>query len=164
MRGLLEELEQRDGVADAGRYDALAVLLTDAILATDETALLAGQDGLQRVHAAQLDVVEPTREHYEARGRVLGALEFVTWTLRRLTPAALTVQLEPGGYMRRFLEAIEREPGLSNGELANLLRTDDTEISRVGRRLLDAGLAHKQRAGRRNEWRITPRGELQITR
>jgi DNA-binding transcriptional ArsR family regulator len=156
--GLLEELEERGGVASRGRYDALAVLLTDAILSTDETALLAGQDGLQRVHAAQLHVAEPTPANFEQRGRVLTALEFVTWTLRRLTPAALTAQLERGGYTRRFLEAIERDPGLSNNELAELLDVDETEISRVGRRLRDAGLADKHRTGRRNEWRITPRG------
>jgi hypothetical protein len=31
-------------------------------------------------------------------------------------------------------------------------------VSRVGRRLLESGLARKRKLGRRNHWEITPRG------
>jgi DNA-binding transcriptional ArsR family regulator len=163
VRNVLEELEGREGAAPDARYEALMALLTDAILASDESALLAGEEGLQRVYATQLDVEEPDAEQLQQRGRVLSALQFVTWTLRRLTPAELIARLEPGSYARAFLEAIDRHSGLSNGDIAARLGVDETEVSRVGRRLVNAGLASKQRIGRRNQWRVTPRGRHALT-
>jgi DNA-binding MarR family transcriptional regulator len=158
VRALLDELEVREGDASDGRYDALTALVTDALLAADEAALLEAQDGLQRLHAAQLEREAPDERQLEQRGRVLAALGVVTWTLRRLTPSELLARLEPGGHNLRFLERIDSRPGLSNGELARALDADETEVSRVGRRLVQAGLASKHRVGRRNLWRITPRG------
>jgi predicted NBD/HSP70 family sugar kinase/predicted transcriptional regulator len=159
VRRLLGELEERAGAGSEGEFEAVAMLLADAALAGDEGSLVAAQQGLQRVYGRQLRVERPAAEELELRGRVLALLDVLQWALRRLTPASALARLEPSSHARAFLDAIVAEPGLSNQQLAARLRTDETEVSRVGRRLLEAGMARKRKLGRRNHWQITPRGD-----
>jgi hypothetical protein len=67
--------------------------------------------------------------------------------------------LEPGQLAARFLTTVEQWPGISNNRLVAILGTDETQISRAGRRLIDDRLVDKDRAGRLNMWRITPEGK-----
>lgn len=155
---LVGELQDRPGNVSAGDFNALAVMLADAALDADEATLVAGQRGLQRVYGRQLRVDDPSPEQVEQRGRVLGFIDLVQWLVRRVIPAATLSKLEPSGHAHRFLSAIATRPGLSNTELARELGVDETEVSRVGRRLHDAGLARKRKLGRHRRWDVTPRG------
>jgi hypothetical protein len=157
LTGLLEELEEQPEIV-AGDFNALAMMIADAILDADDATLTAAQDGLQRLYGLQAWIEEPSPEQLEARGRLLGLIDLLQWTLRRVVPKTLLTRLEPNGYAHRFLEAIAERPGLSNQELIDRLEADETEVSRVGRRLLEGGLARKRKLGRRNHWEITPRG------
>jgi predicted NBD/HSP70 family sugar kinase len=137
-----------------GQFNALGMLITDASLTGDAAALTAAQDGLQWLFRRYAD--EPVQGTDE-RGRILGLIDVTHWALRRL-PASLQLSLDPDGHSARFLLAVARHPGLSNQDIARHLRIDDTEASRVGRRLLGAGLVWRRKQWRRNVWDITPRG------
>jgi DNA-binding transcriptional ArsR family regulator len=67
-------------------------------------------------------------------------------------------ELERDSTAHEFIKAVVERPGSTNYEIATMLSTSDAEISRVGRRLTDAGLAAKRRVGRRNHWEVTPKG------
>jgi hypothetical protein len=154
----IEELLERPGRLGAGDFNALAMMVSEAASDADEESLAVAHEGLQRLYGLQAWLEEPSTEQVEARGRVLGLVELLQWALRRVAPKALLSRLEPNGYARRFLEAAAEQPGISNTELAERLATDATEVSRVGRRLVENGLATKRKLGRRNHWEITPRG------
>ena len=159
LRDLFEELSAARGDVSPDRYRALAALLEDAKLTSNENALILGQRGLQRLVARQASIESPSPEQHEQRGRVLHARDEITGPLQRHTPAASARHLEVGGSGRLFLEAIAENPGLFSGQIADLLgQARDDVISRVGRSLEKAGLARKQRVGRHKHWYITPRG------
>jgi hypothetical protein len=150
-------MEHGKGVGD-GHFSALGMLITDASLSADEPALVEVQDGLQwlfRTH--YLDVPALDGDQREQRGRILGLIDTVQWALRRL-PSGLQLGLHPDGHAARFLVAVTRRQGLSNRELAAELGTDETEISRVGRKLLAAGVVWRRKEWRHNAWDVTPRG------
>jgi predicted NBD/HSP70 family sugar kinase len=142
---------------DEGQFNALGMLVTDASLSADEPALEAAQDGLQWLYSRHEVLSEPDEDHVEQRGRLLGMIDVTHWALRRL-PSALHVGVDPSSHAGRFLKAVAQRPGVSNQELAMQLGIDETEVSRVGRRLLAAGVVWRRKDWRRNAWDITPRG------
>lgn len=156
VRRLIDEMEHAKVITD-GHFSALGMLITDASLSADEPALVECQDGLQWLHRHYLDVDALDGPQREQRGRILGLIDVVHWALRRL-PSGLQLALRPGGHAARFLVAVARRPGLSNRQLAAELGTDETEISRVGRRLLSAGVVWRRKEWRHNAWDLTPRG------
>ncbi|MFP3964521.1 hypothetical protein SMC26_19570, partial [Actinomadura fulvescens] len=156
-RRILDSIEQAKTITD-GHFSALGMLITDASLSADEAALVEVKDGLQWLHRSHyLDVPAFDGERREQRGRILGLIDCAHWALRRL-PSGLQLGLQPGSHAARFLAAVAADPGLSNQELASRLGADETEVSRVGRRLLSAGVVWKRKEWRRNCWDITPRG------
>lgn len=156
VQRLIDEMESAQPIAE-GQFNALGMLVTDASLAADEPALEAAQEGLQLLYSQQAVLSNPDDEHCEQRGRLLGMIDVTHWALRRL-PSALQVGLDPSSHAGRFLTAVAARPGLSNQELAQRLGIDETEASRVGRRLLAAGVVWRRKEWRRNAWDITPRG------
>ncbi|MGH3243116.1 MAG: hypothetical protein ACRDNL_22245 [Spirillospora sp.] len=156
IRRLLDSMENAKVISD-GHFSALGMLITDASLNTDEPALVECQDGLQWLHRHYLDVDRLDGPQREQRGRVLGLIDVVHWALKRL-PSGLQLALQPDGYAARFLVAVSRRAGLSNKELAAELGTDETEISRVGRKLLSAGVVSRTKEWRHNAWDLSPRG------
>ncbi|WP_242905574.1 hypothetical protein [Actinomadura terrae] len=157
VRRLIDEMEHDTKNISEGQFSALGMLITDASLSADEPALVECQDGLQWLHRRYLDVGALDGQERELRGRILGLIDVVHWALRRL-PSGLQLALQPGGHAARFLVAVARKQGLSNQQLAAELGTDETEISRVGRRLLSAGVVWRRKEWRHNAWDITPRG------
>jgi hypothetical protein len=156
-RRLIGSLEHAKGVTD-GQFGALGMLITDASLCADEAALVEVQDGLQWLYRTHyLDTPALDGDQREQRGRILGLIDTVHWALRRL-PSGLQLALHPDGHAARFLVAVACRQGLSNRELAAELGTDETEISRVGRKLLAAGVVWRRKQWRHNAWDITPRG------
>ncbi|WP_344593874.1 hypothetical protein [Actinomadura vinacea] len=159
VRRLIDSMEHAKSIGD-GHFSALGMLITDASLCADEPALVEVQDGLQWLHRTHyLDTPALDGDQREQRGRILGLIDTVHWALRRL-PSGLQLSLHPDGHAARFLIAVARRQGLSNQQLAAELGTDDTEISRVGRKLLSAGVVWRRKEWRHNAWDITPRGLL----
>jgi DNA-binding MarR family transcriptional regulator len=155
LRSFLDEL--RDQPFTEGDLSALAAFLVDAALDTDEEALdtaltwLQWQYGRRRLAAA-------APEASEERGALLGFIHVAQWGLQRAPAASLIPAVEPATHAARFLQVLSACPGLSNAKLAAELGVDETEVSRVGRGLIDKGLAARRRLGRLNSWEITPRG------
>jgi predicted NBD/HSP70 family sugar kinase len=156
IRRLIDEMESVRIIAE-GQFSALGMLLTDASLASDKLALEAAQDGLQWLYSRQEALTDPDDDQVEQRGRLLGLIDVTHWALRRL-PSALQLGPDPASHAGQFLKAVAERPGLSNQELAMRLGIDETEASRVGRRLLAAGVVWRRKEWRRNAWDITPRG------
>ena len=86
-------------------------------------------------------------------------IAFSHWGLERLGPEATLSEIAEGTHAWRFIRALERSPRLGSGELRELLEVDETEISRTGRRLLEAGLVRRSKVGRQVLWELTPRGQ-----
>jgi hypothetical protein len=157
LREINQELEllASSPVPDEGRFRALAMLVVDAILDGDEYALERAHSGLQALYP---QVASLGSETAEFPGRLLGLIDVIDWGLERTLSLAFLVDVEPGSYGHSFLKALAEETGLGNADLGAILDVSDTEVSRVGRRLVTAGCAVKRRLGRRNYWEITPRG------
>ncbi|MFG2090516.1 MULTISPECIES: hypothetical protein [unclassified Spirillospora] len=156
VRRLIDAMEHAKIISD-GHFSALGMLITDASLSADEPALVECQDGLQWLHRHYLDVGALDGPQREQRGRILGLIDVVHWALKRL-PSGLQLALQPDGHAARFMLAVSRRQGMSNRQLAAELGTDETEISRVGRKLLSAGVVWRRKEWRQNAWDLTPRG------
>ena len=66
--------------------------------------------------------------------------------------------IEPGTLAWRFLSALTDTSPLGSGELRERLSTDETQVSRTGRRLREAGLAERRKVGRSVSWELTAVG------
>jgi AcrR family transcriptional regulator len=145
--------------ADDGRLDALALGLVDALLDADattlRTALAALRDARGRALAAE---PEPGPERERLLGWLAGLIAVAHWALERLTPESTLAAVAQGTQAYSFLQALERSPHLGSAELRQLLETDETQVSRTGRRLLESGLVSRRKVGRHVFWDLTPRG------
>ncbi|HSD77744.1 MAG TPA: hypothetical protein VLA98_10075 [Solirubrobacteraceae bacterium] len=145
--------------AGDGRLEALALGLVDALLDADETTLSTALEALRDARGRAL-AAEP--EHGPERERLLGWLAGMVavaqWALERLTPESTLAAVAPGSQAYSFLQALERSSHLGSAELRQLLETDETQVSRTGRRLLDSGLVSRHKVGRHVFWELTPRG------
>ncbi len=61
-----------------------------------------------------------------------------------------------------FLSVLGGSSQLGSTELRRLLETDDTQVSRTGRRLLESGLVTRRKVGRQAYWQLTPRGRTAL--
>src|SRR5690349_7987418 len=142
------------------RLDAIVLGLVDAVLDGDDEALRDALAALRELRARALEFEEE---------RLLGWLDATIsvthWALERGTPAAGLEVVARGTQAWSFLEALDRKAPIGSGELRELLETDETQVSRTGRRLLEAGLVGRTRAGRNVYWELTPRGRraLELT-
>ena len=161
MARLVAEMDRVAALSE-GHFNALGMLVTDASLAADARALEAAQDGLQWLYRRYADMDALGRDEVEHRGRLLGHIDTTHWALRRL-PAALQLRLDPQGYAAQFLVAVAQQPGMSNQQVAGTLGVDETEVSRVGRRLLATGVVWRRKQWRHNVWDVTPRGRQYLT-
>jgi chaperonin GroEL len=148
----LTGLDGLDTAAVGGRFNAIATMLVEAGLDADQDALSLALSRLQRCRSRFA-----VKDH-ETHGRILMSIDFARWALERTVPAALHDELLSSGHARRILEAIVEDDERSSREIARALELDETEVSRQGRGLLDAGLVTKLRVGRENRWEATPKG------
>jgi AcrR family transcriptional regulator/DNA-binding MarR family transcriptional regulator len=144
---------------DDARLEALALGLVDALLEADETtlrtALEALRDARRRALAAE---PEPGPERERLLGWLAGMIAVAHWALERLTPESTLAAVAAGSQAHLFLQALERSPHVGSAQLRQLLETDETQVSRTGRRLLESGLVSRRKAGRHVFWELTPRG------
>lgn len=100
---------------------------------------------LARALTALADVCRATRELDEFRGL-----------------AAPAPDLEPESLPARLLAEIDRGARVGNADLAELLGTDQWQVSRAGRRLRDLGFVTRARLGRVNVWELTDAGRRDV--
>lgn len=137
--------------------EATRLLVVGAILEDDAEALRLAAQALHKAYLSWN--TEHGTEKAEHRGEVRGLHNVASVVLERLLDPALLAELESGSVAHQMLSQMADKRGLSNDDLAGLLLVNKTQVSRAGARLQASGLATARRAGRRNAWDITPRGE-----
>jgi hypothetical protein len=160
---MIAALESDPGTTDAREFSAFSMLLVDAVLDWDEPALDFALVQLQRV-AALLGDLDSCTEIHRIEGRLLSLIDISHWGMQRILPIDLMGQfVEPDSHSHDFLKLISEESVHSNTAISVELKTTESQVSRVGRRLIQAGLARKRKVGRTNQWLITPRGVQVVT-
>jgi AcrR family transcriptional regulator len=134
--------------SDPNRLDAVAMGLVDAVLEADSETL-----------GSALDALRDARARADREEQLLGwldaAIAFAHWGLERMaSPSGLA----RGTQAHEFLTLLEDSPQLGSAELRRLLETDETQVSRTGRRMLDSGLVTRRKVGRQVFWQLSPRG------
>jgi AcrR family transcriptional regulator len=134
--------------AEPARREAVALGLVDALTEGDDETL-----------AAALDALRDARAHSDADQELSGwldaALAIAHWGVERMPSKAAVVQ---GTQAHDFLRMLDGSPQVGSTELRRLLETDETQVSRTGRRLLESGLVTRRKVGRQVFWQLTPRG------
>ncbi len=139
-----------DGLdAAPGRREAVALGLVDALLEGDDKALAAALDALRDARAR-------ANGDQELVGWLDAAIACAHWGLERVPSRPAVAQ---GTQAHDFLSVLDGSPHLGSVELRRLLETDETQVSRTGRRLLEGGLVTRRKVGRQVYWRLTPRGQ-----
>jgi AcrR family transcriptional regulator/DNA-binding transcriptional ArsR family regulator len=143
--------------ADDARLEALSLGLVDSLLEADESTLRAALEALRGARGRAL-AAEPAAEREKLLGWLAGTIAVAHWALERLTPESTLAALAPGTQAHLFLQVLDRSPQVGSTELRQLLGTDETQVSRTGRRLLESGLVIRRKVGRHVFWGLTPRG------
>jgi AcrR family transcriptional regulator len=141
------------------RLDAIALGLVDALLDADAETVRAALGALRDVRAGALDA---DTESSGGRERLLGWLEALIalahWALERMQPESELSAVARGTRAWEFLRGLAGSDQVGSGALRQLLGTDETQVSRTGRRLLERGLVRHRKVGRQVYWDLTPRG------
>src|SRR4051812_34237491 len=127
--------------------DAVALGLVDALLEGDDKTLAAALDALRDARAG-------ADGNRELVGWLDAAIAFAHWGLERVPSRAAVTR---GTQAHGFLSMLDRSQ-LGSAELRRLLETDETQVSRTGRRLLESGLVTRRKVGRQVFWQLSPRG------
>ena len=139
---------------DEARLEALGMGLVDAVLAADAGALTTTLAGLRRLRARAIGSEAPS-EHL--LGWLSAAIAFSYWGLERVRPESAP-GIADGSHAWEFIQTLRDSDEVGSSELRERLGVDETEVSRTGRRLLEAGLVARAKVGRQVFWRLTPRG------
>ena len=135
--------------AEPARLDAVALGLVDALLERDAETL-----------AAVLHALRDARARADGDRELVGwldaAIACAHWGLERVPSQAAVAR---GTQAHDFLSVLDDSPRLGSAELRRLLETDETQVSRTGRRLLESGLVTRRKVGRQVFWQLTPRGQ-----
>ena len=152
-RALQTRIAELGPESGEGRLDAISLGIADALLEGDETTLVAALDGLRAIRAG-------TRDE-RLLGWLTAAIALSHWGIERLGPDAVE-GLGEGTQARDFLDALRDVPQLGSADLRRLLETDETQVSRTGRRLLESGLVIRRKSGRQVFWQLSPRGRRAV--
>lgn len=142
-------------IGKAGRaLDATALGVVDAVLAGDAPAL---QSALAAVRERRRDLLGAAPDS-EALGALEALASLLAWALERVPTPADDDLLAEGTVAARFLAALAGRRAVGSAEIRERIGTDVTQVSRAGRRLLDAGLVVRTKVGRSVSWALSPRG------
>ena len=150
-RALLARIAKLD--AEPGRQEGVALGLVDALLDGDGDTLGSALHALRNGRAL-VGESDP-----ELIGWLDAAIAFAHWGLERAPSGAPVAQ---GTQAHDFLSVLEGSNQLGSAELRRMLETDDTQVSRTGRRLLESGLVTRRKVGRQAYWHLTPRGRTAL--
>jgi AcrR family transcriptional regulator len=153
---LIRRLDAVDpmGTPEDARLEALGLGLVDAVLAADAAALTAALTAFRRLRARAIDTETPSER---LLGWLSAAIAFSYWGLERVRTEGAPAVAD-GTHAWHFIETLRDSDEVGSAELRERLGVDETEISRTGRRLLEAGLVARGKVGRQVFWRLTPRG------
>jgi AcrR family transcriptional regulator/DNA-binding MarR family transcriptional regulator len=143
---IVRRIARLDG--EPARQEAVALGLVDALLEGDDDTLAAVLHALRDARARADG--DP-----ELAGWLDAAIAVAHWGLERVPSRSDVVQETQA---HDFLRLLDGSPQLGSAELRRLLETDETQVSRTGRRLLEGGLVTRSKVGRQVFWRLTPRG------
>jgi AcrR family transcriptional regulator len=146
---------------EEARLDALGLGLVDAVLAADEEALRMALESLRELRAR---TIGSDGANERLIGWLTAAIAFSYWGLERLSAEAVPSSIADGTHAWDFIQALRGSDQLGSAALRDLLEVDETEVSRSGRRLLEAGLVTRSKVGRQVFWRLTPRGRQALGR
>jgi AcrR family transcriptional regulator/DNA-binding transcriptional ArsR family regulator len=154
---LVRRLEELDPARapDQARLDALGVGLVDALLNADGAALERALEALRGLRARAVAAEAPSER---LQGWLEAALGFAYWGVERLGSESGGSVVAEGTHAWEFINALRETGRAGSTELRELLGVDETEVSRTGRRLLEAGLVSRSKVGRQALWALTPRG------
>jgi DNA-binding MarR family transcriptional regulator len=152
--------------ARSGVLDILSEWLLNAVLVGDLGAVEDAQVQLARLAASvERRQLAGRDDRSEALAEFRGATSALSWCARLAAEALVGPALiDADTHAGRMLALIEAAPGISNKGLALRLGTEKTQVSRSGRKLLDAGLAAVSRTGVMNYWRVTAKGAAVLAR
>ena len=128
--------------------DAVALGLVDALLERDDHALASALDGLRAA-------LPSAQDRPELAARIDALISVAHSGVERL-PSEPSVGR--GTQAHQFLAALTGTSQVGSSDLREILRTDETQVSRTGRGLLEAGLVLRRKVGRQALWQLTPRG------
>lgn len=152
VTSVLERLDpDRDWEA---KLAVVAGVLADALVRGDAETLAEIAETMREKLARLFDARGASRE---VRGYLLALLTTTRLALEEL-PDPYTAAIAPDTHSALALRALAAEGPLGSAELRERLGTGASQLSRVGRQLLAAGLVVQRRAGRTATWEITPRG------
>lgn len=132
--------------------EAVALGLVDALSEGDDETLAAALDALRDARAR-------ADGDQELVGWLDAAIAFAHWGLERVPSRTAVAR---GTQAHDFLRVLDGSPQVGSAELRRLLETDDTQVSRTGRRLLESGLVTRSKVGRQVFWRLSPRGRRAV--
>jgi predicted transcriptional regulator len=160
LRALDERLArfESEDVGSARRLlRSIHLLLLDATLDGDTYTLDAAVDGLRRAEGWLMRQDE-SPQVWRLLGRLETLSEEALLALERVPSLRVLADFEPESQSARFLQAIAEHPGASNERIGEIVDVGTERVSRIGRELIQRGLARKRKIGRRNSWDLTPRG------
>jgi hypothetical protein len=138
------------------KLSALTLGFVDALLVADGEALEAALTEL-RQRLAEHDELPDDGAHARRRGWLLALSAFARWGLERL-PSPGEIALRADSQAARFLRGLEGGETRTSAQLQQLVGTGDSQISRIGKDLMNHGLVVQRRVGRHAFWELTPRG------
>jgi hypothetical protein len=110
LKDFESQLESRKPI-DNGMFDAISMLVADAILVGDVSTLNEATSGFRRIYF-MLTTLPATSNTHQAAGRVHGYRDVVAWAQWRMIPRQLQEQIQPGGLNRQLLELIGSRRGI----------------------------------------------------
>jgi AcrR family transcriptional regulator len=154
---LARRLEAIDpaGTPEEARLEAFGLGLVDAVMAADTPALAAALEALRGLRARALGAEAPSER---LLGWLSAAIAFSYWGLERVSSESAPAGLAEGTHAWAFIQTLRDSDRIGSAELRERLDVSESEVSRTGRRLLEAGLVTRGKVGRQVFWRLTPRG------
>jgi DNA-binding transcriptional ArsR family regulator len=157
----VEQLELLDPASADWEIELSPVtaIVVDALLHADAATLDELVEPLRHAH---VDLSDAQGHGGAITGYVAALLSAVDVALERL-PDPSQFDVAEDSQAERMLIALSAQ-SLTSKEVMERLKTGDSQVSRVGRTLLAAGLVRQRRVGRVATWELTPTGRELLQR
>lgn len=137
-------------------FDAVTRALVDALLARDHETLEEAESAFRSVQAMWARRADSGAA--ERLGRVRALVSFAFAGAERLPATRVRRKIAPGSRAHEMLSVLAPRRGLATRAIVERTGLDGTAVSRVGRGLLQDGLATRTKVGKVVLWDITPLG------
>lgn len=176
------------GDLDRSWFADVALILVDAVLTRDKSALDRLDALLRRVHRVLVIAREESSDITPDRLDTLRrwqhwlqlTMEYVRAALERIAPVAAAAAAK-GTHYERFLRVVAEHPGINSRKIRKLIDADrssssveptgspsrpmdEGQLSKIGGKLRAQGLVFAERSRHGLAWELTPRGRLVVNR